>query len=680
MKKINTKKITIVILLFLITIIELLALGLSRAEKNKEINMTVIDNQKELEDISFKINAFDGGESGYYITLPETVNNIKVSSFLITKKEIISEKSNTTENVSQDTNSTVNEVNNTTINPEETEKTVSQAAGDRVYLTQEELENAAITIQAIYDTKTINEEKLYNHIVQLETEETVIPSIQGYVPMTVKLINDEISSSDETTIKENINLENCNIMQIYNLKLQYEEQNYDITKENGIQVLLKGIDSTSTYKIFKVSEGTIQEINETTVFEDMMSFTLEKLETFVICEEKLDNKIADVQEDIIESVKASLPSLLANNILLRTKTMSLWGGKVSDGLKIGEGTESSPYLISTGDELAYLAEQVNAGTTYEGVYFQIAEDIDLNGKAWTPIGNTSNSFRGILDGAGHTIANAVITITNTNNNVENYGIFGTIGGGNTKTIIRNIEFNNIDVELNVTRTISSNSYGYKIGIVTGAIYNNAEIKNVSVKNSQILHDGTITARYSNGWNTNYYNPILFIGGIAGDAVYSSTNENTTGTYSIDYCYSDVDISLNVVTASNYGGSGTIQVRCLGQVNIGGIIGRIKSQNSWPENCLYTGTITSSNTNSSNGLVGPIFGADRNNTNYSTVNNINTIWNGDNRNSYTMSSYYNNYNVYGTTFTSSVVSGNAGTTTQYRRSTSSNNIRICSRCK
>lgn len=712
MKKVNKKKIAIISLLFLVIVIELLALGLSSAEKIKEINIKVVDTEKKLEDFAFKINAYDSGKSGYYITLPETVNNILVKKYLISKKEInttvenqnVLEENTVTENVTNENsieentvlenktaenvipentiienqnivqeNIVAEQTNEPTINTEKID-VVEMHAGDRVYLTTEELENAEITIQTEYDSKVINDTILYNNRIKLETEDELKLEIQGYLPTDLKIKEKGIDEETGTAILEKIDQNEHTIIDAYNLSLIKDETEYAFTEENEIQIILSNLDSTMEYKIYKWGNNKAEEIVDVLKFENTLSFSNNMLEPVIVCIKNETNTINSI------NLEDYLPTLLANSNLFGTQSLSIWGGSASEGFKFGDGTENNPYLISTGEELAYLAEQVNAGTTFEETYFQIAADIDLNNKEWTPIGNASNSFKGVIDGAGHTIANAVITITNTNNNVETYGIFGTIGGGTQETLIKNIEFNNIQVNFNVTRTISSNSYGYKIGIVTGAIYNNASIKNVTVKNSQILHDGTITARYSTGWNTNYYNPILFIGGIAGDAVYSRTSENTAGTYSIDYCYSDVDISLNVATASSYGGSGTTQVRCLGQVNIGGIIGRIKSQNSWPTNCLYSGTITSLNTNHSNGLVGPIFGADRNTTGYNSTTNMNNIWNGDNRNSYTMSSYYNNYNVYGTTFTSSVVSGNADTTTQYRRSTNSNNIRLRSRCK
>lgn len=577
MRKINKKKIATIFLLLFIIIIELLALDFSNAEKTKEISLTITDSQKKISDYAFKINAYDSGDSGYYIILPETVNDKKVKNYLVEKKEI--ETNNETEKTENNTNNVSNE---------------------------------AIQNTNIIDENVINES---DNIIQND------------------IIYENINNAVENnTINETIEMEN-------------NEATTVVKMQAGDRVYL-----------------TNQELENA-----QMTIEVEYEEVIEVLPEEEINMVGIATEE--------LPPLFASNSLLSVDTDTSWDGNTATDFNVGNGTQASPYLISTGDELAYLANQVNSGTTYEGVYFQIAADIDLNGKDWKPIGNASNSFRGIIDGAGHTIANAVIKITNTNNNVETYGIFGTIGGGTQETIIKNMSFNNIVVAFNVTRTISSNSYGYKIGIVTGAMYNNSKIQNTSVKNSQINHDGLITAQYNRSWNnTTYYAPILFVGGIAGDAVYSESNENTTGTSSIDYCYSDVDISLNITTGGEgWGISSPTPILCLGQVNIGGIIGRIKSQNTWPANSLYTGTITASNTNYANGLVGPIFGADRENTGYNSTTNMNTIWDGDNRNSYTMNSYYNSYNVYGTTFTSTVTAGNAGTNTQYRRSTDSSNI-------
>ncbi|SLM27713.1 hypothetical protein MTBBW1_1090004 [Desulfamplus magnetovallimortis] len=54
--------------------------------------------------------------------------------------------------------------------------------------------------------------------------------------------------------------------------------------------------------------------------------------------------------------------------------------------------------------MAYLAQQVNSGITYNGQYFQLADNVDLSADEWVPIGtDQTNSFQGTLDGNNKTI-------------------------------------------------------------------------------------------------------------------------------------------------------------------------------------------------------------------------------------------------------------------------------------
>ena len=87
----------------------------------------------------------------------------------------------------------------------------------------------------------------------------------------------------------------------------------------------------------------------------------------------------------------------------------VWDGKPAEKFADGAGTVDDPYKISTGAELAYLAEKVNGGESYSGNYFKLTSDIRLNTddvptseNTWTPIGNSSNKFQGTFDGDGHT--------------------------------------------------------------------------------------------------------------------------------------------------------------------------------------------------------------------------------------------------------------------------------------
>ncbi len=76
----------------------------------------------------------------------------------------------------------------------------------------------------------------------------------------------------------------------------------------------------------------------------------------------------------------------------------------------GSGTSSDPYLISSVDTWNLLADQVAAGNTYSGKYFQLTADI---GTAQTPItrmigvfsstASDCRPFSGNFDGQGHTL-------------------------------------------------------------------------------------------------------------------------------------------------------------------------------------------------------------------------------------------------------------------------------------
>ena len=78
--------------------------------------------------------------------------------------------------------------------------------------------------------------------------------------------------------------------------------------------------------------------------------------------------------------------------------LSIWNGS-SDIWTKGAGTEASPYLIESAEQLAFISDMVNGGvTTYENTYFKLMTNIDLGQSAWIPI-----SFSGSIDGNNHTI-------------------------------------------------------------------------------------------------------------------------------------------------------------------------------------------------------------------------------------------------------------------------------------
>lgn len=113
----------------------------------------------------------------------------------------------------------------------------------------------------------------------------------------------------------------------------------------------------------------------------------------------------------------------------------VWVGNIAEKFAGGTGTESDPYQISNGAELAYLAQQVNSGDKYsQGKYFKLTADIDLGDKEWTPIGKSGSknrlAFHGTFDGDGHTVSGLHINTTN-----GNLGLFGYTGN---KAVVQNL--------------------------------------------------------------------------------------------------------------------------------------------------------------------------------------------------------------------------------------------------
>lgn len=88
--------------------------------------------------------------------------------------------------------------------------------------------------------------------------------------------------------------------------------------------------------------------------------------------------------------------------------------------------DSKSYAFKTADELVGFSLLVNGSTgtreNFEGWTLTLADNINLDGIAWTPIGQ-SNAFSGTFDGKGHTIEDMSANVT------SGYaGLFGNVRG------------------------------------------------------------------------------------------------------------------------------------------------------------------------------------------------------------------------------------------------------------
>lgn len=316
----------------------------------------------------------------------------------------------------------------------------------------------------------------------------------------------------------------------------------------------------------------------------------------------------------------------------------------------GEGTEASPYLIKTADDIATLAnlcsdasyrgsaktdaESATYYPVFSGKYFKLANDIDFSSfdKALKPIGTSSYRFAGTFDGAGHTISNFSIT----DYAYDYLGLFGFIGDDGT---VKNIKF--VDPYLT--------TLGYSIAVVAGksfGVVDSCEVTggkiyatvgynasgivayNYGIISNSSFTDGYIYALgYIGGIAGRSYNSIkscsasatlvmtsseVFVGGIVG---YMSVRGSTTTLIDLSDCSYNgtMQAASNEVSLGGIAGMAanvnmdrcfsTAYIYCgySNAVSLGGLVGSLWQSNI--NNCYAAGVINGPSTTEVGGLVG-----------------------------------------------------------------------------
>ena len=111
--------------------------------------------------------------------------------------------------------------------------------------------------------------------------------------------------------------------------------------------------------------------------------------------------------------------------------------KVWDGVAIEEpdyNETTKTYTVKDGAELAWIAQQVNNDTKFEGKTVVLSKNICLGGHEWTPIGG-AKFFDGTFDGNGKTVGDFKVTKQD-----GHAGLFG-----NARATIKNLTVNNVTI-------------------------------------------------------------------------------------------------------------------------------------------------------------------------------------------------------------------------------------------
>ena len=137
------------------------------------------------------------------------------------------------------------------------------------------------------------------------------------------------------------------------------------------------------------------------------------------------------------SVILALAMLTAMMITMIPTASAAWDGSSVSASLMGSGTELDPYLVSSENDLAFVANQVNGSvTSYAGEYFKLTSDLDLGGHKWTPIGDNKSTgfFSGTFDGDGHTVYGLNVYTNPDDKNALYGGVFGRVDSGVVKNL------------------------------------------------------------------------------------------------------------------------------------------------------------------------------------------------------------------------------------------------------
>ena len=206
--------------------------------------------------------------------------------------------------------------------------------------------------------------------------------------------------------------------------------------------------------------------------------------------------------------------------------------------------DSKSYAFKTADELVGFSLLVNGSTgtrvDFEGWTLTLANDINLDGIAWTPIGQ-SNAFSGTFDGKGHTIEDMSANVT------SGYaGLFGNVRG-----MVKNVQVTGSVMASGKVRAV-----GGIVGYSAGGTVQNC-LSKVNISASQVNCP---------------------VGGVVGESS-NKPNDNTASS-TVNLCWNEGTVT---------GGSDST----------GGIVG--KNSKGTVTNCANFGEVKGSST--AGGIVG-----------------------------------------------------------------------------
>ena len=199
--------------------------------------------------------------------------------------------------------------------------------------------------------------------------------------------------------------------------------------------------------------------------------------------------------------------------------------------------DDGSYTVYNADGLMNIAELVNGGKT--DINITLDKNIDLTGKAWTPIGTDyDNSYKGTFDGGGHTITGLTFTT-----NDEFAGLFGWLNRAGT---VKNVVMEGVQIT-------SNQIYGGSIGGVVGSGWGTIENCSVSGSVSGTVYVGGVVGVQIGGSITGCSSSATVKGTVDVGGVAGQTNSSAT----LTACYATGNVIIEINPKKNIAGGSLV---------------------------------------------------------------------------------------------------------------------------
>lgn len=129
----------------------------------------------------------------------------------------------------------------------------------------------------------------------------------------------------------------------------------------------------------------------------------------------------EIQTSILNEYKPDLGEAIS---IIVNFERDVWTDYCADGLS-GEGTEASPFIIATREDLAYMAYMINdeGNEYYASAYYLLVDNLDMDGRFWEPIGTEENPFSGTFNFDVYSIENLEHYMVYSNPTTSYNGLF-----------------------------------------------------------------------------------------------------------------------------------------------------------------------------------------------------------------------------------------------------------------